>query len=366
MAAIDEIFGLIQSQGASDLHIVTGAPPILRIHGEIRKLDYEELSPELTKRLLYDLMTEAQIQRFEKWKDIDFSYEIPGVTRLRCNVFQQRNGMAGVFRLIPTTIVPFAQIGLPQQVLDFSKSTHGLVLVTGSTGSGKSTTLASLIDNINCTVRRHVITIEDPIEFVHRNKLSLVNQREVGNHAKSFARALRAALREDPDILLVGEMRDLETIQLAITAAEVGTLVFATLHTTGAAQTVDRIIDVFPSERQHQIRVMLSDSIRGVVSQCLLKRADGAGRVPAAEVLVVTPAVSNMIREGKTYQIPSVIQTGKKDGMQSLDSAILDLLKRRVVTSEEAYAKAANKTHFKQYLASSGATSVAEEGPVRS
>ncbi len=354
MAAIDEIFAQIKEHGASDLHIVTGAPPTLRIHGEIQKLDYEELSPDLTKRLLYELMTEEQIQRFEKDKDIDFSYEIPNVTRLRCNIFLQRKGIAGVFRLIPTTIVPFMQLSLPQLVIEFTKMSRGLILVTGSTGSGKSTTLASLIDHINSSCRKHIVTIEDPIEFVHQNKLSLVNQREVGNHAKSFARALRAAVREDPDILLVGEMRDLETIQLAITAAEVGTLVYGTLHTTGAAQTIDRIIDVFPSERQHQIRVMLSDSIRGVVSQCLLRRADGAGRVPAAEVIMVTPAVSNMIREGKTYQIPSVIQTGKKDGMQSLDASLLDLLKRRVVTSEEAYARATNKSNFRQYLSSSG------------
>ena len=354
MAAIDELFSLIKEQGASDLHLATGAPPFLRLHGEMRPLDYDELTPELTKRLLYEMMTEEQIIRYEKEKDIDFSYEIPGVTRLRANIFEQRKGIAAVFRMIPTTILSVDQLGLPESVLDFCHSSQGLLLVTGATGCGKSTTLAALIDHINNTMKKHIVTIEDPIEFIHKNKTSLVNQREVASHTKSFSRALRAALREDPDIILVGEMRDLETIQLAITAAETGQLVLGTLHTSTASQTIDRIIDVFPPEQQNQIRVMLAESLRGVISQRLLRRKDGAGRVPAIEILNVTGAVGNLIREQKTYQVPSVIQTGRKDGMQSLDAALVDLLKRQVVEPEEAYAYAINKANFKQYLPTAG------------
>ncbi len=350
MAAIDELFSLIKEQGASDLHLSTGAPPFLRLHGEMRPLDYDELTPELTKRLLFEMMTEEQILKFEKEKDIDFSYEIPGVTRLRCNIFYQRKGIAGVFRMIPTTILGVEQLGLPQSVLDFCHNSQGMLLVTGATGCGKSTTLAALIDHINNTMRKHVVTVEDPIEFIHKNKKSLVNQREVASHTRSFERALRASLREDPDIILVGEMRDLETIQLAITAAETGQLVLGTLHTSTASQTIDRIIDVFPPEQQNQIRVMLAESLKGVISQRLLRRRDGAGRVPAIEILSVTGAVGNLIREQKTYQIPSVIQTGRKDGMQSLDAALLDLLKSQKVEPEEAYAHAINKANFRQYL----------------
>jgi twitching motility protein PilT len=350
MAAIDELFSLIKEQGASDLHLSTGAPPFLRLHGDMRPLEYEELTPELTKRLLYEMMTEEQILRFEKEKDIDFSYEVSGVTRLRCNIFEQRKGIAGVFRLIPTEIHTVEQLCLPESILDFCKFAQGLVLVTGATGCGKSTTLASVIDHINRSVKKHIVTIEDPIEFIHQNKKSLVNQREVSSHTRSFARALRACLREDPDIILVGEMRDLETIQLAITAAETGQLVFGTLHTSTASQTIDRVIDVFPPEQQNQIRVMLAESLRGVVSQRLLRKRDGAGRIPAVEILTVTGAVGNLIREQKTYQVPSVIQTGRKDGMQSLDAALVELLKKHLVDPEEAYAHAVNKANFRQYL----------------
>jgi len=350
MAAIDELFSLIKEQGASDLHLSTGAPPFLRLHGEMRPLDYDELTPELTKRLLYEMMTEEQIIRFEKEKDIDFSYEIQGVTRLRCNIYNQRKGIAAVFRMIPTTILTVDQLGLPEQVLDFTRYSQGLILVTGATGCGKSTTLAAMIDHINETHRKHIVTIEDPIEFIHRNRSSLVNQREISSHTRSFARALRAALREDPDIILVGEMRDLETIQLAITAAETGQLVLGTLHTSTASQTIDRVIDVFPPEQQNQIRVMLAESLRGVVSQRLLKRRDGGGRIPAVEILTVTGAVGNLIREQKTYQVPSVIQTGRKDGMQSLDASLLDLLKKQLIEPEEAYSHAINKANFRQYL----------------
>lgn len=350
MAAIDELFSLIKEQGASDLHLATGAPPFLRLHGEMRPLDYDELTPELTKRLLYEMMTEEQILKFEKEQDIDFSYEIPGVTRLRCNVYRQRKGIAAVFRMIPTTILTVEQLGLPETVLDFCNNSQGLVLVTGATGCGKSTTLAAMIDHINSTMRKHVITVEDPIEFIHKNRRSLVNQREVASHTSSFSRALRASLREDPDIILVGEMRDLETIQLAITAAETGQLVLGTLHTSTASQTIDRVIDVFPPEQQNQIRVMLAESLKGVVSQRLLKRRDGAGRIAAVEILSVTGAVGNLIREQKSYQIPSIIQTGRKDGMQSLDASLLDLLKKQLVDPEEAYAHAINRSSFRQYL----------------
>ncbi len=350
MAAIDEIFALVKEQGASDLHLTSGAPPLLRISGNLRPIEYEPLTSELCRKLLYEMMLPEQIERFEHEKDIDFSYEIKGVTRLRCNIFEQRNGISGVFRLVPTTLLTIEQLSLPQKLYDFTRFGSGLVLVTGATGSGKSTTLAAMIDYINTTADRHIVTIEDPIEFIHKNKKSLVNQREVGTHAMSFDRALRSALREDPDIVLVGEMRDLETMQLAITAAETGQLVFATLHTQSAAQTVDRIIDVFPKEQQSQIRVMLADSLRGVVSQRLVRRNDAPGRLAAVEILTGTGAVANLIREGKTFQLPSVIQTGKKDGMQSMDSHLLDYLKRKIITPEEAYAHASNKSAFRNYL----------------
>ncbi len=351
MASIDDIFGLIKEHGASDLHMTTGAPPMLRVSGEMVAINYGELTPDLNRRLLYELMSEKQIQRFEHDKDIDFSYEIPGVTRLRCNIFEQRKGIAGVFRLIGTSICPIEQLGLPKQVVDFSTLPSGLVLVTGSTGSGKSTTLASMIDYVNSNFRRHIITVEDPIEYIHQNKMSLVNQREIETNTRSFETALRAALREDPDIIMVGEMRDLSTVQLAITAAETGQLVFGTLHTTGASQTIDRIIDVFPHSQQAQIRVMLSESLRGVVSQRLLPRKDGRGRTVACEILNVTNAVSNLIRENKTYQVPSIMQTGRKDGMQSMDWHLQDLLRRGIISREVALTNANNKSLF-QHAAS--------------
>jgi twitching motility protein PilT len=346
MASIDEIFALIKEHGASDLHMTTGAPPMLRVSGEMQPIQYDQLTPELNRRLLYELMSEEQIQKFERDKDIDFSYEIPGVTRLRCNIFEQRKGIAGVFRLISTSICPMEQLGLPKQVLDFATLPAGLVLVTGSTGSGKSTTLASLVDHVNANYRRHIITIEDPIEYIHHNKMSLVNQREVDTNTRSFATALRAALREDPDIIMVGEMRDLDTMQLAITAAETGQLVFGTLHTTGAPQTIDRIIDVFPSSQQSQIRVMLAESLKGVVSQRLLPRKDGRGRAVACEILSVTNAVANMIREHKTYQVPSIMQTGRKDGQQTMDVHLQDLVRRNLISREVATTNATNKGLF--------------------
>ncbi len=344
MASIDDIFRIIKEQGASDLHMASGAPPMLRINNELQPVEQAELTPELNRKLLYELMTPAQVATFEKTKEIDFAHEIPGVTRLRCNIFEQRNGIAAVFRLIPTEIRTAEQLGLPPTVLKFCDLPRGLVVVTGSTGSGKSTTLAAMIDHINLHQRSHIVTIEDPIEFVHQNKLSLVNQREVGTSTLSFSAALKSALREDPDIVLVGEMRDLETIKLAITAAETGHLVFGTLHTNSAASTVDRIIDVFPADQQQQIRVMLSESLKGVVAQRLLKRKGGKGRVAAFEILKVTSAISNMIRESKTFQIASAMQIGRKDGMVSLDQYLSELVQQGHVDPSEAAAHATSPT----------------------
>jgi twitching motility protein PilT len=336
VASIDDIFRIIKEQGASDLHMASGSKPMLRIDNELQAIEYAELTPDLNRKLLYELMTPTQVSHFESHKEIDFGYEIPGVTRLRCNIFEQRNGIAAVFRMIPTEVRTAEELNLPPQILKFCELPRGLVVVTGSTGSGKSTTLAAMIDHINAGQRSHIVTIEDPIEFVHKNKQSLVNQREVGSSTLSFAAALKSALREDPDIVLVGEMRDLETIKLAITAAETGHLVFGTLHTNSAASTVDRIIDVFPGEDQQQIRVMLAESLKGVIAQRLLTRKGGKGRVAAFEILRVTTAISNMIREGKTFQIASAIQIGRKDGMIALDQYLADLVSQGRVEQAEA------------------------------
>ena len=336
VAAIDEIFKIIKEQGASDLHMASGSPPMLRIGNDLQAIEYDRLTPELNRKLLYELMTPTQVAAFERDKEIDFAHEIPGVVRLRCNIFEQRNGIAAVFRLIPTEIRTAEQLGLPETILRFCDLDRGLVVVTGATGSGKSTTLAAMIDWINDHDRGHIVTIEDPVEFVHPNKKCLVNQREVGGTTKSFTAALKSALREDPDVILVGEMRDLETIKLAITAAETGHLVFGTLHTNSAASTVDRIIDVFPADQQQQIRVMLAESLKGVVAQRLLRRKGGKGRAAAFEILKVTPAISNMIREGKTFQIGSAIQIGRKDGMVSMDQSLNELVSKGVVEAAEA------------------------------
>jgi twitching motility protein PilT len=351
MAAIDEIFKVIKEQGGSDLHMASGYPPMVRLNGELVPVDYAHLTPELNQKLLYELMTADQVHYFEREKDIDFGYEIQGVTRLRCNIFEQKDGIAAVFRLIPTEVMTAEQLGLPDQVLRFCDLHQGLVVVTGSTGSGKSTTLAAMVDHINRKYSKHILTVEDPIEFVHSSKKSLVNQREIGTNTKSFTSALRAALREDPDVILVGEMRDLETIQLAITAAETGHLVFGTLHTNSAAGTVDRIIDVFPTDQQQQVRVMLSEGLKGVIAQRLLPRKGGRGRCAAQEILVATGAVSNLIREGKTFQIENQLQTGKKDGMLCLDQALHELVEKGIVDVAEA---ARHSAHPAQFLKSSG------------
>ena len=350
MAKIDTFFKYMLDHGASDLHLSVGAKPQLRLHGELQELNYQVLTEEMLRALLFEIVTEEQKQAFLEQRDLDFAYEIPSVARFRANYFTQKRGLAAVFRIIPSKILTVEDLGLPKQVLKLANLSRGLVLVTGPTGSGKSTTLAAIIDYINRNRKDHILTVEDPIEFVHQNKGCLINQREIGTHTKSFASALKAALREDPDVVLVGEMRDLETIELAITAAETGHLVFGTLHTSSAAKTVDRIIDVFPSSQQAQIRTMLSESLKGVVAQQLLKRADKPGRIAALEILFVNVAISNLIREGKTFQIPSIMQTAKGEGMQLLDQMIMELLMQKTISSEEAHMKANDKKVFERFV----------------
>jgi twitching motility protein PilT len=346
MAQIDLLFKELKEKKGSDLHLSPENPPLMRAAGDLVPVFPKQLNHEQNRTLLYEIMNDAQRKQFEAAHDIDFAYEVPALeARFRANIFYGRLGISAVFRLIPTRILTVEELGLPQTVLKFTHFKKGLVLVTGATGSGKSTTLAAMIDHINKTQKEHILTVEDPVEFVHRSQGCLINQREVGRHTQSFAAALRAALREDPDIILVGEMRDLETIELAITAAETGHLVFGTLHTSSAAKTVDRIINVFPTNQQEQIRTMLAESLKGVIAQQLLKTIDGK-RCAALEILSVTPAVSNLIREGKTFQIPSVIQTGKAEGMQLMDQAIQALLAAKRITLEEAQKYAVNKAPF--------------------
>lgn len=349
MAQIDQFLKLLVQQGGSDLHLSCGSPPVLRVDGELQRVRFRDLTTTDLKALLLEIMTPLQREEFATGRDLDFAYELEGSARFRGNAFLQHRGMGAVFRVIPAAILSADQLGLPPAIRDFTALRKGLVLVTGPTGSGKSTTLAAMIDLINTSRPEHIITIEDPIEFVHQNKRALVNQREVGRHTDSFTTALRAALREDPDVILVGEMRDVETISLGLTAAETGHLVFATLHTNSAHKTIDRIIDTFPADRQEQVRAMLAESLRGVVAQQLLRKK-GGGRVAAHEILVGTPAVANLIREAKTFQIPSVIQTGKKDGMVQMDQSLLALLMAGAVEPEEAYGRAHEKALFKQYL----------------
>jgi twitching motility protein PilT len=313
-------------------------------------MEHEVLTNDALKELLFEIASEEQQKMYLAKRDLDFAYEIQGAARFRANYFEQKRGMAAVFRVIPTTILTVEDLALPAQILKLTDLSRGLVLVTGPTGSGKSTTLAALIDYINSKRKDHILTIEDPIEFVHESKGCLVNHREVGNHTESFASALRAALREDPDVILVGEMRDLETIELAITAAETGHLVFGTLHTSSAAKTIDRIIDAFPAGQQAQIRTMLSESLKGVLCQQLLKRADQPGRLAALEILFCKTAVANLIREGKTFQIPSIMQTSKGEGMQLIDQAIMDFLMKKMIAPEEAYHKANDKSAFERFV----------------
>ena len=350
MAEIDAFFKLMQDQGASDLHLIAGSQPILRIRGDMERVKYKEMDNDELKAMLYEITPPHKVKLFEETGDIDFAYEIPGLSRYRANFFNQKNGIGAVFRSIPSEIMTAEQLGLPAVVKRFAMLERGLILVTGPTGSGKSTTLAAMVDHANRNRKHHILTVEDPIEFVHKSIGCIVNHREVGTHTKSFAAALRGALREDPDIILVGEMRDLETIALAIEAATTGHLVFGTLHTASAAKTVDRIIDIFPADQQAQIRATLADALKAVVAQNLFKRIDVKGRCAALEVLVGTPAVANLIREGKAFQIPSAIQTGAKFGMQSLDTSIMNLLEKKWISAEEAYDKAIDKAKFVSFL----------------
>ncbi|MDQ5984808.1 MAG: Twitching mobility protein [Syntrophus sp. SKADARSKE-3] len=350
MAKIDAFFQLMHDQGASDLHLVTGQQPAIRIRGEIERIKYDILDNDGLKAMLYEIAPEHKVKQFEETGDVDFAYEIPNLARYRANFFMQKWGCAAVFREIPSTILTADQLGLPAVVSKLASLPRGLVLVTGPTGSGKSTTLAAIIDEANRTRKDHIITVEDPIEFVHQSQSCIVNHREVGVHTKTFSAALRGALREDPDIILVGEMRDLETIRLAVEAASTGHLVFGTLHTTSAAKTVDRVIEVFPASEQQQIRSTLADGLRAVVAQVLFKRVDKKGRCAALEILIANTAVRNLIRESKTFQIPSMIQTGKKYGMQLLDDAVADLLNKGWIGPDEAYAKANDKQRFRPFL----------------
>ena len=352
---MNDLFYRMSDAGASDLHLSVSLPPMIRKDGKMQRLECNEttLTPASMKELLNSIMPAKNQEEFARRKDSDFAYEIEGLARFRANIFADRKGMGGVFRIIPTKILTAEQLGLSQAVMNLCELSKGLVVVTGPTGSGKSTTLCAMVDSINRKRNDHIITIEDPIEFTHENQKCLVNQREVGNHTDSFKDALRAALREDPDILLVGEMRDLETISIAIETAETGHLVFGTLHTTTAASTVDRIIDQFPADRQQQIRVMLSESLKGVIAQTLLPKK-GGGRVAALEILIVTPAISNLIREGKTFQIASSMQTGKSIGMVMLNDALFALVQKGLVEPRDAYIKAVDKTTFETMLTRGG------------
>ncbi|REJ79500.1 MAG: type IV pilus twitching motility protein PilT [Acidobacteria bacterium] len=352
---MEDLFRKMAAAKSSDLHMSVSTPPMIRKDGKMALLDPTApvLTPDSIRALLASIMPQKNLEEFARRNDTDFAYEIPGLARFRANIFMDRKGMGGVFRIIPTDMLTAETLGLSKHILQLCDLSKGLVVVTGPTGSGKSTTLCAMINYINERREDHIITIEDPIEFTHENKKCLVNQREVHNHTDSFKDALRAALREDPDILLVGEMRDLETISIAIETAETGHLVFGTLHTTTAASTVDRIIDQFPADRQQQIRVMLSESLRGVIAQTLLPKK-GGGRVAALEVLIVTPAISNLIREGKTFQIPSAMQTGKNQGMVMLNDALMDLVKQGLVEPRDAYIKAVDKTGFEALLQRSG------------
>ena len=350
MAKIDTFFKLMYDTGASDLHLIAGNPPILRVRGDIERVKHKVLEHQELKAMLLEICPEDKAKLFEAVGDIHFGYEIPGLARYRANFFMQRHGVAAVFRQIPTKIMTAEELGLPPTVSQMALLKKGLVLVAGPAGSGKSTTLAAMVDYANKMRRDNIITLEDPVEFAHQGHNCVISHREVGRDTRSFTNALRGALREDPDIILVGEMRDLETVWLAIEAAAAGHLVLATLHTQNAPKTVDRIIDLFPVSQQAQIRATLADTLKAVVAQTLFKRIDVKGRCAALEILVVTLAVSNLIREGKTFQIPGVIQTGKKFGMISLEDSIMELLKKRMIAPEEAYEKAVDKTRFLSFL----------------
>ena len=346
---IDEYLREVLARNGSDLHFVAGDPPRIRLFGELQSLREERLDQDKVRDFLYEIMTRRALQRLEEKDGADFAYMIPGVSRFRVNVFRHIGGLGAVFRAIPSKALTLEQLNMPESVRSLCRTNNGLILVTGKTGSGKSTTLAAMIDDINARVKGHILTIEDPIEFVHPRRNCLVSQREVGIHSPGFAEALHSALREDPDVVLVGELRDLETMSIAVTAAEMGILVMGTLHTNGAAATVDRIVNAFPSDKQAHVRTMLSTSLRGVVSQQLIQRSDKRGRVAALEVLINTPAVSNLIRQGKLDQLENTMQSGAQFGMRTMDSAIQELLDKGLITGRSAYEKSINKQRFEQF-----------------
>jgi twitching motility protein PilT len=340
----------VLERNASDLHLTAGSPPMIRQHGKLHALDYPALTVQQTREVVYSILTNDQRQRLETDWQIDFAYSIPGKARFRVNAYFQRASLSAAFRLIPSEMPALRDLGLPPVIQEFTKKPRGFVLVTGPTGSGKSTTLAAMLDSINDERHEHILTIEDPIEFLHKHKKCIVNQRELGADAQTFALGLKAALRQDPDVILVGEMRDLETISTALTAAETGHLVFATLHTQDTAQTVDRIVDVFPPDQQQQVRVQLSVSLQGIVTQQLIASADGSGRVVATEVLVPTPAVRNLIREGKTHQIYSALQTGAQFGMQTMDTSLAGLVREQKITRELAEARSSTPEELRRLM----------------
>ena len=349
---IKKFLQLVLDTGASDLHIATGEPPILRVNGTLQRTDFAKFDAEQMKSICYSFLTDKQIKEFEETNELDLSTGVEGLGRFRVNIYKDRIGMAAAFRIITETIPSLEKLGLPATTKEVDKLPRGLVLVTGPTGSGKSTTLAAIIDWINTHRAEHILTIEDPIEFVHKSKKSLINQREVGADTYSFQAALKSSLREDPDVILIGEMRDLETISLAVTAAETGHLVFGTLHTSSAATTIDRLVDVFPHEQQTQIRIQLSGSLKAVLSQTLLPKKTGEGRCMAMEIMTVTPGISNLIREGKTSQIYSAIQTGRKEGMQTLEASLAELYKQGLVRVEDIIAKSSKADELRNLLGS--------------
>ena len=343
---ITELLSFTKQQGASDLHLSSGVPPTIRLQGTLRKLKMDPVTKEDVHTMIYDLMSDAQRKKFERDLELDFSISISGIARFRVNAFRQERGESAAFRIIPSESPTLDQMNMPPVIAECALKDKGLILVTGPTGSGKSTTLAAIVDHINKNRDAHIITIEDPIEFLHTPKNCLINQRELGEHTHSFPAALKSALREDPDVILVGEMRDLETTSLAITAAETGHLVLSTLHTSSAPKTADRVIDIFPADSRDQVKTMFAESILAIIAQALLPRRDGKGRVAALEILIATPAIRNLIREGKNFMIPSVIQTGQQLGMQSLDHALKELLNKDVITREEALRKALDPKSF--------------------
>ena len=347
---IDDLLRLVVERGASDLHLSVGVPPILRVDGQLAPTNFERLTPQDSQRLVYDILTDEQIQRFEQTYELDFSYSLHKVSRFRVNIYRDKGTVAAAFRVIPQRIPTIRELNLPIILEDLARRPRGLILVTGPTGSGKSTTLAAMVNQINSERSVHIITIEDPIEYLHTHKYSVINQRELGSDTKSFSNALRSSLREDPDVILVGEMRDLDTISTAITCAETGHLVLATLHTNNAPQTVDRMVDVFPPEQQEQIRFMLSNNLEAVLCQQLLPRAGVPGRVCAMEIMMATPAIRNLIRESKAHQLPSVIQTSASAGMQTMDQALRDLYQKGLISYDEALTRAMNPDELKNMI----------------